>query len=252
MNSQLFDRTHFICTDSTQEQAKRQIETLQRDRWQLFTADEQTKGRGQHSRSWCSPPFVNLYATYLIPFATALSHLLPHAAQVATIAVAKTVEEWGVFPKIKWVNDLMLDRKKMGGVLCETTNLCNTQEYLAVLVGIGMNINMPQEMCDSIDQPATSLFVQTGCHYDKEAILQRLSHHLYEEIQRLIKEGFTPFHDELHRHLAFLGEKITVKRPLETIEGLFVGVDQLGHMQLQVAEDQLITLQDGRIFNNNK
>lgn len=242
-------RTHFLVTDSTQTQAKEHIEKVEPDSWFVYTASEQTKGRGQHDRKWASPPGVNVYATYLFPIPSDQSYLLFHLPQVTTVAVAKTIEEFGFRPQIKWINDLMLDYKKMCGILCESFDLVKTQEYKAVLCGIGVNVNMAKEICDGLDQPVTSLFVEKGKKFDKELVLQRLSHHLYMHVNQLMAHGFSGFHHELNQRLAFIGQKIKIERsnPTEFVEGVFERIDESGCMVLQLETGEHRTLFDGRI-----
>lgn len=242
-------RTHFSITDSTQTQAKEHIEKVEPDSWFVYTATEQTKGRGQYNRSWASPPGVNVYATYLFTIPSDRSYLLFHLPQVTTVAVAKTIEEFGFRPQIKWINDLMLDYKKMCGILCESFDLVKTQDYKAVLCGIGVNVNMAKEICDTLDQPVTSLFVEKGKMLDKELVLQRLSHHLYLHVNQLLSHGFRGFHHELNQRLAFVGQKIKIERsnPTEFVEGVFECIDESGCMVLKMETGERRTLFDGRI-----
>lgn len=243
-------RTHFTIIDSTQTQAKKQIETLEPHSWLLFTANEQTHGRGQHDRRWTSPPNVNVLATYAFTLPTAKSSLLFHIPQVATVAVAKTIECFGFHPQIKWINDLLVNNKKICGILSEATNLCKTQDYLAVLCGIGINVNMSARDCQNLDQPGTSLFVESGKLFDKEAVLEKLSSNLYQAINQLLESGFAPFQEELNQRLAFLGEKVTIELPytLEKIQGVFEKVDASGQMILQLDTGERRTLHEGRIL----
>lgn len=243
------DRKHFSTLESTQTLAKEEAHQLKPNRWILYTASEQTAGRGQYDRRWMSPPDVNIYATYSLLVPAHQSPILFHVPQVATIAIAKTLEEFGFQAKIKWINDVVIDRKKISGALCEAQTI--TSDACAVHIGIGLNVNMPDDLCSQLDQPATSLFAETGKLYDKEEILKSLTLRLYEEIHLLLSSGFAPFQSELNQRLAFLHETLKVEKqhPKEIVEGVFEGVDNMGRLKLRRNSSQLLVLQDGRILN---
>ena len=241
-------RQHFSIVDSTQIQAGSLINVLPQDRWLILSAEEQTAGRGSHNRRWASPPRVNLYVTFVLPFPKKSSEKLFFVSQVANIAVARTVKKFGFDPEIKWPNDLMLNKKKVSGILSENKTLDGAADYSALLIGIGLNVNMDKSVGESLDQPVTSLSVEANRLFEKEEILPFLYQDLKECIGQLLEKGFSDFHHELNSMLAFKGETIIVDRDVgEPLQGIFVGIDEMGRMKLQVTQDKIISIQDGRI-----
>jgi BirA family biotin operon repressor/biotin-[acetyl-CoA-carboxylase] ligase len=117
------------------------------------TAVEQTAGRGRFKREWVSPRGQNIYATLFLTVPLGTGYLC-NLGQLMAFACAKTLRGIGFSAEIKWPNDVLIQGKKIAGVLTETVT---QKEAIGVVIGIGMNINMPEEALQAIDQPATSL-----------------------------------------------------------------------------------------------
>lgn len=177
-------RVHFDKIDSTNTWGKQNANSLERDMVTLITAEEQTSGRGRFKRKWESPPGQNIYATFCFFTKKPLASI-GSVSQLAAQAVAKTLEEHGLKPTLKHPNDVLLSGKKVSGILCETTPL----DMLCVLVGIGLNVNMPADALQKIDQPATSLLAESGFNYDIEKLLASLQKYL---LSYLHKSDFLP------------------------------------------------------------
>ncbi len=140
--------TYFLAeTDSTNNEAKRlALKGVETD--VLIIADKQTQGKGRLGRSFYSPKSTGLYMTYMYSVKADLqgSTFVTSAAAVATV---KAINELtGLCPQIKWVNDLILNGKKVCGILCESvTNSQNGKTY--IIVGIGVNVStsdFPQDL----------------------------------------------------------------------------------------------------------
>lgn len=241
-------RQHFQIVDSTQDQAKKFVNILPEHTWLILSAEEQTKGRGSHDRKWASPPQVNIYATFVLSFPSKAFDKLFFISQVASIAVTRTVQELGLHPQIRWPNDVLLNGKKVCGVLPENMMAGGCVDYSVLLVGIGLNVNMEESLCKSLDQPVTSLSVEANRAFDKEHVLSLLYQNLRTCIQQLIENGFSDFNAELNTMLAFLGETIIVDKDHgESREGTFIGIDDMGRMRLQISPNEEVSIQDGRI-----
>lgn len=241
-------RQHFTRIDSTQAQAATLVDVLPHDRWIIISADEQTVGHGTHNRPWTSPPHVNIYATFIVPFPKKASDKVFYISQVTAIAVSRSVKKYGVQPQIKWPNDLLLNGKKLGGILSENKTPTVLSNYTSLLIGVGLNVNMGKDICNTLDQPVTSLMIETGHSFDTELILTSLYQNLRACVQQLLDEGFSSFHEELHSMLACLGTHIIVDRDgADFLEGVFVGVDDMGRMRLRCDNGKESILMHGRI-----
>ncbi len=185
---------HFPVLASTQVFARGYMHCLQpgypSDQWFLFSADTQTQAEGTRKRVWYSPP-GNLCATYAFCIPKTHKDALIHVSQVSVVALAEAVEAIAtVKPTIKWINDLLIDHKKVAGILCESFSSPAFIGYYVILVGIGLNINLSRAECANISQPATSLLLETGKAPDKNALLDAISLNLQAHIKRLLQEGF--------------------------------------------------------------
>lgn len=159
----------------------------------VLIADRQTGGRGRLGRSFVSPAGVGIYLSVILRPQVKpekLLHLTAMAAEYLSRAVGKTC---GVQPGIKWTNDLVLNRKKIGGILTELSVEAESGLVQYVVLGIGVNCNQdsfPAELGDI----ATSLALQTGAQTDRNRLsaamiqaLSELSEHLLDDPQWLAR-----------------------------------------------------------------
>jgi BirA family biotin operon repressor/biotin-[acetyl-CoA-carboxylase] ligase len=131
-------------------------------------AEEQTAGRGTRGRTWVSPAGQNLYFTILVrPSVEQLQRL----SIVTPVAIASAVEQvLGLYPRIKWPNDLHLKGKKFAGILIEGEWVGDKPDF--ALVGAGVNVNFdPAPHAAQIDRPATSLAIEKGRPLPREPLL---------------------------------------------------------------------------------
>ena len=240
---------HFERVDSTQVQARLLVDVLPHDTCVILSAEEQTAGQGTHNRRWISPPHVNMYATFM--FSLPRDDRMPQIFQVAAIAVARTLREFGLQPQIKWPNDVLLNRKKVCGILCELTTHPDDQHRYTCVAGIGLNVNMGKELCDGLDQPVTSMFVESGKTFSTHEVTIRVFHHLQECVNQFCQLGndSSSLFAELNSMLAFKGEAVSIETeeaPPSLVQGKFLGITQEGYLQLEV-EGMTRVFDDGRL-----
>lgn len=179
---------HFATIESTNDWAKEHCDKCLKNGITLITADAQTSGRGRYSRHWLSPPGQNLCATYVFFLKDDSFDRTPYV-QLMAKAVQKMLQGYGLQAEIKWPNDVMISGKKISGILCE---IHPVEESSAIIIGVGLNVNMAQELLDTIDQPATSLLVETSRHFSIEDVTRALTKTFYQEL--LGTRGlFSPF-----------------------------------------------------------
>ncbi|MBX9890181.1 MAG: biotin--[acetyl-CoA-carboxylase] ligase [Amoebophilaceae bacterium] len=225
--------------DSTHTWAKSYIRemvspTIRPHHWHLVTAEAQTKGVGQYSNQWTSPYGYNIYATWIIPWPKLEKDKLWNITQVATIAVAETMEGYGFTPQIKWINDLLLDGKKCGGILCEHRIGSSNGAYDWLLMSVGVNVNMTQADGSFIDQPFTSLYMESGQRWDREMVLMALQARIFYHLKKYIAHGFGFFYEALNKRLIFMNETIGVESKNTLYKGVFKGITEKGAMILQI------------------
>lgn len=169
--------------DSTNTYAKTNGPSFNPRELTCIIAEEQLAGYGQFGRKWISPKGVNLYATFYF-------HLPAKSENIEELAIfmgkiLKTVlEQQGVSPTMKWPNDLLLNGKKVAGVLCETVF---HPDHIEIILGFGLNVNMEEEALAKVDQKATSLRQETGRIWEKNILLDQILSHFLSDLQSTYK-----------------------------------------------------------------
>ena len=180
----------------------------------VIQAARQTDGRGRRGRAWVSPP-GNLYMTIIVR--PEPSARLGQLGFIAALAAGDALRPHAPV-RFKWPNDLMVDGKKLGGILVEAVND-------AAAVGIGINIISAPE---GTETPATSLPASVSPDDIGEDIRSRFAH-WYE---RWRTDGFAALREAWLEHAVGLGEVIRVRLARETLDGVFGGLDSEGGLLL--------------------
>ena len=206
----------------------------------VVVAETQTASRGRLGRRWISDE-GNLYFSVLFkPEPDALPLLSP----LAGVAVARSIRQVaGLYPTIKWPNDVMIDGRKVAGILAESA-LSGSQIQHAI-VGIGVNVALDVSSDAEIAATATSLNQSAGTEIDRAELLRRILQHmdaLYLEIRR----GRSPI-AEWRRWLDTVGQRVTVTHHGSSDTGLAEDIDPLGNLLLRTDAGELLTLTAGDI-----
>lgn len=158
----------------------------------VVVAEYQSAGRGRRLRHWYSPPRANLYCSVIvhgIGSTCTRSEWLSWVPLVSALAVAEAVyTTTSVSLSLKWPNDLLFQERKVGGILCESTQI--STETPIVVIGIGLNINMPAESFpEELRQTATSLHIISRRVIDRNTLLAQLLLELEQRLDELRAEG---------------------------------------------------------------
>lgn len=214
---------------STMEEARRAL--AQGDPGLLWiVARSQNAGRGRHGRQWGSPP-GNLYASLLLvaPCEPALAPQLGFVAGLALHDAATRVS--GGLPglKLKWPNDLLIDRAKVSGLLLEGESRAGR---LDVVIGLGVNI----ASCPT-DTPYPATFLkQHQPQVTVESVLAALSDAWLTRFETWSRPGgFGPIRAAWLERAAFLGEEITIRLTEGPLTGRFAGLDPSGRLELETS-----------------
>src|ERR1044071_4481539 len=156
---------------------------------EIVVAEAQTQGRGRLGRRWESPPGINLYLSVILRPRLLPVHA-PHITLMAGVALAETVAPLiKQAPVIKWPNDILVNGRKLAGVLSEAA--CDPQRIAHVILGMGLNVNYQvASMPPEIRQRATSVADLTGSPIDRESVTVRLIHNLDRCYGELDEYGF--------------------------------------------------------------
>ncbi len=206
----------------------------------VVVAETQTASRGRLGRRWVSQA-GNLYCSVLFrPEAAALPYLSP----LAGVAVARSIRQVaGIYPTIKWPNDIMVDGRKVAGILAESA-LAGARVQHAV-VGIGVNVALDVSAAPEISATAGSLNGLANADIDRAELLRRILQYmdaLYLDLSR----GRSPI-PEWRRWLDTLGRRVTVTHHDAASAGLAEDVDEMGNLILRTDDGGLLTLTAGDI-----
>jgi len=203
----------------------------------VVTADFQTKGRGRQGRSWFCPDGQGLlFSVILKPDMLLEQSML--ITLLSSIAVARTIEEIStVKPQIKWPNDILIDSKKICGILTEAQSEADLIK--CVVMGIGLNVNSDIE---DLPKGATSIKEIIGKHSASDNVLKEILKYL-DHYYSLFKEGYQEEILEEYRHRCFLiGRQIKAVVNGNTIEGQAVDVNSTGALVVRLDTGFMIEL----------
>jgi BirA family biotin operon repressor/biotin-[acetyl-CoA-carboxylase] ligase len=157
-------------------------------------ARSQTAGRGRFDRTWVSPPSGGLYLTASLPWTRPLSQA-PLVSMGTALALARLACQIGC-PRItlKWPNDLLLSDRKTAGILAEMHHTAPGASRL--LVGVGLNVSIPEDALAQVGQPATSLAAASGRELEPEQVLEDFLRLWTEVDQTLETSGFPALVEE--------------------------------------------------------
>jgi len=201
----------------------------------VFLAEEQTAGRGRGANSWQSPRSTGIYCSAILRPALPPSDVLvlSLAAGLAVQAAIQQVDS-RVHADLKWPNDLLIDGKKVCGILTEMNAEATRVRYL--VVGVGLNVN---QSSFPKDLPATSLSLVTGSEWSRVDLTSALLKSLDREYRTLMEDS-----DERHSILRRFaensswvhGKDVRIEENGSAFEGTTEGLDQRGFLQVRTSK----------------
>jgi BirA family biotin operon repressor/biotin-[acetyl-CoA-carboxylase] ligase len=193
------------------------------DHGDVIRAVHQTAGRGRFQRTWVSPAGRCLTLSVILRDPTAAS---PTLCQAAALAVHATLAEHGIAAQLKWPNDVLVEGRKIAGILAERDTASVT-----VVLGIGLNVNMTEADLEALDllQPSTSMAIEGGTDFDTEQVLSGLLAAL-ESV--LAGRQASAIHETWSQHDALAGQDVTVATGDLTVSGTYAGMAPDGRLLL--------------------
>ena len=199
----------------------------------VVLAETQTAGRGRHGSHWFSPEGANLYASVLFRPRIAPREL-PLFAPIASLALAETVWMEGVPARIKWPNDVVVRRRKLGGVLVEA--LLAGDRLAGVILGIGVNLNVEQAQLQTAlggaAEAAVSLHEAMGHVVDRNVFTASLLNRLEKWQRTFVTRGPAAVLSAWQGRDALRGRRLEVRSKDAVYEGWGRGIDTDGTLLL--------------------
>jgi BirA family biotin operon repressor/biotin-[acetyl-CoA-carboxylase] ligase len=210
----------------------------------LIVADEQTLGRGRLDRPWFTPPGTALaFSLILHPSAQERQHL-SRLVGMAALAVARSLQACGLYPEIKWPNDVLLNRRKVAGVLIEL--VWSGEDIENIVIGVGTNISKRSvPATDMLRFPATSVEDALGKPVERLEILHAI---LVEFIALRPQLGTDELIRQWEKVLAYQGRQVQVEMGgTQTIVGKVAGLEPDGSLKLRDENGKFMTVRFGDV-----
>ena len=208
-----------------------------RGRFRAVIAEHQTAGRGRSDKIWLSPGGSGLCLSLAYTFAELPRHL-PSLTLAIGAAIATALENLGAKDlALKWPNDLMAQDSKLGGILTELKT--NGKGSRAVVVGLGLNVDLPDTMRYTPPTSWTSKITDLAACLpelpDRAALIAAVLNSIVDCIERFVREGFGHFHSIWQRYDWLKGKRWSVQQAQRRITGIAEGIDGHGALLLRTS-----------------
>jgi len=218
----------FETIDSTNTYAKKNIDSLaDKD---IVHTNHQTQGRGRFDRSWTDLGAENIYMTIVLKPSDKMDEVYSNLTQYLSVILCRELEELGLKPQIKWPNDVLLNGKKVCGILAEAVFKGGNLKGIAL--GIGVNLNASRVDLSQIDRPATSVNLELWEDINRNEFMQKLLNSFFEDYEVFLEHGFSSIREEYKLHASFLNQTLKIA-VFETIkEGFSKDINEHGALVL--------------------
>lgn len=231
--------------DSTNSYGKKLIDKFE-DKTAIITK-KQTSGRGRLNRSWVDLGEENLFLSIILKPSETFNEIYPNLTQYLSVTLCKVIESYGIQTQIKWPNDVLIDGKKIAGILSET--VMQGQKLKGIVLGVGVNLNSNQEKINAIpNKIATSLNIETQKAIDLKEFLNKLLTEFFEHYDEFLQSGFLQIKDDYIKRNCFLGKELKVQVFNHMESGLAKAVNDLGELVLEDNNKREIVLTIGDII----
>ena len=210
----------------------------------VIITDNQLKGRGRQSNKWISTPGKSLTFSIIL-YPNAMPSQINLYSLIAGLAITDCLIDYGIQAKLKWPNDILINGKKVGGILCESK--ISGGVIKSIVIGIGINVNEPIEAFpNNLRKNATALMIESGTQYQIEILLANILNHLEHRIQNQ-DETYLQILD-WEKFCAHLGQKVTFHIGREIVTGIFKGLTETGQAIITINNKE-VNFDSGEIID---
>ncbi len=198
----------------------------------LFVAEQQTEGKGRLGRPWHSPPRTGIWMSLILRPPIPLTEA-SHLTILASLGIKQGIERVTGLPiQIKWPNDLMINGKKICGILTELRGEQDRIHY--VIFGIGVNVNTPVEKFpEELRSIATSLAIEAGQTFHRATLIAAILEELEKVYEQYLASGFGKIKKQWEDESQIKGKQVIARTFQGTIQGIAEGLNSQGALILQ-------------------
>jgi len=217
--------------DSTNTRASADL-PAESGRARVWLAEHQTAGRGRRGRSWVSTFGENLYLSLAWRFDLPMSQLAG-LSLAAGVVVAETLHSLGLEGHaLKWPNDVLVDGRKLAGILVDVSGEAGGPA--AAVIGVGVNLRIPDADAGAIDQPWTDL-CQLGVALSRNRVAGMLVDRMVDACATFSSARLAPFVPRWGRFDSLRGRAVAIVRGEHIVEGVYRGITPSGALVLEDA-----------------
>jgi len=212
----------------------------------VIIAEEQTEGRGRLGKNWTSPKGKGIWLSIILR-----PNINPTDAskltQIGAAAVWKGINQLGIEALIKWPNDIVVNGKKVSGILTEMSGELNKINYL--VIGIGVNVNLEsRDFPEDIREIATSLKAEKGTEISRENLLAEILNNFEEFYEELIERNTISKAIKICRDKSvLLGRNVKIISKGMEVERKAVGITDEGELLIEDANGKIEKVISGEI-----
>jgi len=218
---------HLVSTDSTNNYLAKLIKGGETLHGTVVMADEQTQGRGQRGTVWHSPQGANLIFSVYVEYKKLSIDEQVVIHHWASVSTSHMLQRYNLKSEIKWPNDILIEGKKIAGILIENT--IAGQNVKSSIIGIGLNVN--QQKFDNLN--ACSLYTQTKQKYNVQEIALSLIYELNNLFKYIENKQFDYLEGLYFQNMWKINKSVDFIRNKQTENGVIRGVDRQGKIQIQ-------------------
>ncbi len=240
---------HFDTINSTNIKAKELAETGEKE-GTVIISEEQTLGRGRLGRIWIAPKYKGIWMSIILRPNINPIHVAK-ITQISAAAVCLAISEMEIEVYIKWPNDIIINNKKVCGILTEMS--CELNKINYAVLGIGINVNIDEnEFPDSIKNTAASIKSALGKEFMRKKIAAKVLNHFETLYKQFIIDGNTNKSLDICRKKSIvLGKKINIIKNNKTISVKAVDINDEGELVVEYENGETENLISGEISLKN-
>lgn len=199
----------------------------------LVVAEEQTAGKGRLGHQWISPVGEGIWMSLILRPVISIREA-SHFTLLTSLAVHQALQPYSHMPiQIKWPNDLLIDGKKVCGILTELKGEQDRVDYLVIGIGVNVNQSMTDNWIAELNKPATSLSAVWGKSIHRASLLVMILKELEQYYQLYQQRGFEPIKQTWEQVTHLYGKTIIARTPTGKLEGIAQRLNEDGALVLQ-------------------
>lgn len=232
----MLNKIHLKTINSTNTYAKENIALLA-DKTVIY-ADKQTAGRGRFTRAWVDLGPDNIFMTIVLKPSDKFLPVYSNLTQYLALKLCHVFENYKINPQIKWPNDVLVNGKKIAGILSEA--VFEGEKLKGIVLGAGVNLNAKEDDVLAIpDRAATALNIETGEFINRDIFMDKLLQCFFKDYDNFINNNFSSIINEYNKYFSLKsGNEITIMVLDKKYSGKFHSVNADGTIKLLTDEGE--------------